>query len=146
MLIFIDESWQSSQEKPQGKVCVLSAMAIRSTDFNEYSRQIWNFKVKHLGSKCGDIEIKGKEIFKRALFRLEWKGIRSHQLDLARNILQYTESHGAKAFASIVLDQNEIDLSCANDKLLERPFFFLFERINLYMQEYYPDFNGKPYL
>lgn len=139
MLVFIDESWQSAKEKPDKKVGVLAAVAVHSRDFNEYSRQIWNFKVKHLGPKCGDVEIKGQEIFRNYFFRLEWKGIRSHQLDLARDVLEYAETHGAKAFASVVLDQREADLSCADDKQLERPFFFLFERINLYMQENYPD-------
>ncbi|GEM_PF-2150483 len=139
MLIFIDESWQSSEKRPDRKVGVLSAVAIHSRDFNEYSCQIWNLKVKHLGPRCGDIEIKGQEIFRNYLFRLEWKGIRSRQLDLARDILEYAETHGAKAFASVVLDQREVDLACADDKLLERPFFFLFERINFYMQENYPD-------
>ncbi|OGW82284.1 MAG: hypothetical protein A3G33_11270 [Omnitrophica bacterium RIFCSPLOWO2_12_FULL_44_17] len=139
MLIFIDESWQNDDENPEQKVGVLSAVAIRSTDFNEYSRQIWNFKVKHLSAKCGDIEIKGKEIFKKYLFRLEWKKVRSHSLDLARDIFDYAETHGAKAFASIVLDEKEVNLACADDKQLERPFFFLFERINLFMAEHHPD-------
>ena len=143
MLIFIDESWQSSESKPHEKVGVLSAIAIRSTDFNEYSRQIWNFKIKQLGPKCGDLEVKGKEIFKKYHFRLEWKGVASHQLNLARDILRYADTHGAKAFASVVLDQAEVDLSCADDKQLERPFFFLFERINLFMQENYPDLTAS---
>ena len=143
MLVFIDESWQSSESKPEEKGGVLSAVAIRSTDFNEYSRQIWNFKVKHLGLKCGDIEIKGKEIFKKYNFRLEWKGIPSRQLNLARDILKYVDTHAAKAFASVVLDQAEVDLSCADDKQLERPFFFLFERVNQFMQENYPDLTAS---
>ncbi|PIQ86917.1 MAG: hypothetical protein COV74_02820 [Candidatus Omnitrophica bacterium CG11_big_fil_rev_8_21_14_0_20_45_26] len=139
MLIFIDESWQISDRNPDKKVGVLSAVAIRSTDFNEYSRQLWNFKVKHLGNRCGDVEIKGSTIFKKYFLRLEWKGIRSHQLNLARDVFDYASTHGAKAFASIVLDDNEVDLSCADSKQLERPFFFLFERINTYMEENYPD-------
>jgi hypothetical protein len=142
MLIFIDESWQSSESHPKDKICVLSAVAIGSNDFNEYSRQIWNFKVKHLGPKCGDAEIKGQEIFKKFLFRLEWKGIKSHQLNLAREVFNYSESHGAKAFASIVRDEKEVDLSCADVKQLERPFFFLFERINFFMQENHPDLTA----
>lgn len=139
MLVFIDESWQAEDGGTGKKVGVLSAVAIRSVDFNEYSRQIRNFKIKHLGSKCGDLEVKGKEIFRKYLFRLEWKGIQSRQLNLARDIFDYAEKHGAKAFASIVLDEKELDLSCADEKQLERPFFFLFERINTFMEEHYPE-------
>src|SRR3990167_3288183 len=134
MLIFIDESWQPSFLKHEEKVGVLSAVAINNVDFNEYSRQIWNLKMKHLGPQCGDVEIKGAQIFKRYLFKLESKGIKSHQLNLARDIFQYAGTHGGTAFASVVLDQDEVNLSCADNKQLERPFFFLFERINLYMQ------------
>lgn len=138
MLIFIDESWQTLD--PAGKkVCVLSAVAINDNDFNEYSRNIWNLKTKHLGPKCGDIEIKGKDIFKNYNFRLEAKGIISRELSLARDILRYGIDHGAKAFASIVFDQEQVQLDCADEKLLERPFLFLFERINLFMQEKHPD-------
>lgn len=143
MLIFIDESWQNNENDLERKVGVLAAVAIRSNDFNEYSRQIWNYKIKHLGSRCGDVEIKGKEIFKKYLLRMEWKGIKSHQLDLARDIFKYAGEHGAKAFASIVLDEKEVDLSCADVKQLDRPFFFLFERINYFMQENYPDLTAS---
>ena len=138
MLVFLDETWQSFESNPKEKICVLSAVAIRSTDFNEFSRQLRNFKYKHLGI-TKDAEIKGKDIFKRYYFRLEKKGIVSSQLSLARDTFKYAISHNIKAFASIVLDQQEIDLSCADDKLLERPFLFLFERINLFMQEEFPD-------
>ena len=143
MLIFIDESWQSSERDPKQKVGVLSAVAINSNDFNEYSRQIWNYKKKHLGPMCGNIETKGLQIFKKFLFRLEKKGVVSHQLSLARDILKYAYEHGAKAFASIVMDRTEVNLSCADDKQLERPFFFLFERINMFMMENHPELTAK---
>ncbi len=137
MLVFIDESWQAI-DSAQKQVCVLSAIAIHSQDFNEYSRQLWNYKVKHLGPKCGDIEIKGKDIFKKFNFRLEGKGIISRELSLARDVFGYAQTHNAIAFASVVFDQEQVQLDCADAKLLERPFLYLFERINLYMQENHP--------
>ena len=73
---------------------------------------------------------------------MEWKGIKSDQLNLARDVFDYAEHHGIKGFASIVRDEKEVDLSCADVKQLERPFFFLFERINYFMQEHYPDLTA----
>ncbi|MBL7170753.1 MAG: hypothetical protein ISS46_02020 [Candidatus Omnitrophica bacterium] len=124
MLFFIDESWQSTKDQKY-KVGVLGAISIHSQDFNEYSRQIYNFKINHLGSKAGNIEIKGRAIFKRYLFTLEQKGISSDQLNLARDIFKYIKTHGSNAFASVTFEKEEIALECANINQLERPFFFL---------------------
>lgn len=44
-----------------------------------------------------------------------------------------------KIFASVVFEEKEIDLACANVNQLERPFFYLFERINQFMKESYSD-------
>jgi hypothetical protein len=41
---------------------------------------------------------------------------------------------GVRLFASIVFSKEELDLSCTNVNQLERPFFFLFERIDLFMK------------
>lgn len=142
MFFFIDETWQSAKRGDE-KVGVLTAVSIDSHDFNDCSREIGNLKAKHLGSKCRDIELKGQELFKRYYFRLEWRGIKSHQLELARDVFSYAEGHGLTVFASVVMDRTELDLSCANERQLERPFFFLFERINLFMEEHHPELVAK---
>ncbi|MEK6589772.1 MAG: hypothetical protein AABZ11_03760, partial [Nitrospinota bacterium] len=78
------------------------------------SKQIYNFKVKHLSWRAGEIEIKGKEIFINYLFGLESKGIQSKELNLARDILNYMKTLGVQLFASIVFSKEELDLSCTN--------------------------------
>lgn len=142
MLFFIDESWQSTHDNKY-KIGVLSALQIKSHDFNECSKQIYNLKVKHLGNRAGDIEIKGREILRNYLFELEARGIESKELNLARDILAYAQTLGIKLFASIVFSKEEVDLACANVNQLERPFFFLFERIDLFMKENYPGLMAK---
>jgi hypothetical protein len=131
MLFFMDESWQLTPDKKY-KVGVLSALQIKSHDFNECSKDIYNLKIKHLWSRSGDIEIKGREILRNYLFGLEAKGIQSKELNLARGIIDYMQTKGIRLFASVVFSIEEIDLACANVNQLERPFFFLFERIDLH--------------
>jgi hypothetical protein len=137
MLFFIDESWQWSFNK-KFKVGVLSAVQIKSHDYNEFSSQIFNLKIKHLGYKSRNTELKGKDLLKKYFFRLEAKGFSSDGLNLVREILDYLKSRGAIFFASVVFAAEDIDLSCSEANQLERPFLFLFERIDLFMKENYP--------
>jgi hypothetical protein len=138
MLVFLDESWQATKDH-KFKVGVLAAVAIKSLDFNKCSARIRELKIKHLGFQAGSVEIKGHHIFREYLFKLEKdKGIISRELSLARDILSYLTEIGGQIFASVVFAEKDIDLACADSKQLERPFFFLFERIDLFMKENHP--------
>ena len=142
MLFFIDESWQTTNDGKY-KVGVLAAYQIKSHDFNGCSQKVFDLKVQHFGYNSGITEIKGRRIFRDYLFKLEDRGIKSLELNLARSIFKYINSIGTKLFASIVFSKNEIELSCADVNQLERPFFFLFERIDLFMKENYPGLMAK---
>lgn len=137
MLFFIDESWQQTRNK-EFKAGVLLAIQIKSHDFNDCSNQIFSLKLKHLGYRSRDTELKGKDLLKNFCFKLESKGIKSNGLSLAREILDFIQSRGVQFFASVVFSKEEINLSCTDENKLERPFFFLFERIDLFMKENYP--------
>jgi len=142
MLFFIDESWQSTCNKKY-KAGVLSAIQIKSHDFNECSSYIYALKIKHLGTKYSNTEIKGKELLKNYLFKLESQGIESKGLNFVRDTLNYMKVLGIRCFASIVFSEEEIDLACADVHQLERPFRFLFERIDMFMKENYPGLMAK---
>lgn len=137
MLFYIDESWQKTSDNKMA-IGVLAAIQIKAHDFNKISTDIHRLEVTHLGYQAGNIELKGKAIFSDYIFGLEEKGIKSNNLELARELLKYLDSLGSKCFASIVESENEMPLECANADNLDRPFFFLFERINLFMEENYP--------
>ena len=79
MLFFIDESWQTTQDKKY-KVGILAATQIKSHDFNKCSQGIYQVKLNHLGHEGSDVEIKGNGIFRRYVFDLESKGIVSKEL------------------------------------------------------------------
>ena len=143
MLFFLDESWQTS---PDGKhqAGVLSAVSIKSHDFGKCSSDIFNTKVKLIGYDAARLELKGTGILRPYLFKqLQESGIESVELKLAEEILKYAQSLEIKTFASIVDDKADLDLSCADENHLERPFFFLFERINQFMNENHPDLIAK---
>ncbi|MBI5243204.1 MAG: DUF3800 domain-containing protein [Elusimicrobia bacterium] len=142
MLLFIDESWQQSDDRKY-KAGVLAAVAIASQQFNEISTEVRGLKCKHLGFQADGLELKGNKIFQRYYFRLEKKGVPSNQLNLARSIYSVCETNGLKVFATLTFPEQELDLACANPNQLERPFFFLFERINQFMKESHPDAVAK---
>ena len=142
MLFFIDESWQSTCDGKY-KVGVLSAIQIKSYDFNECSNHIYGLKIKHLGIQASNTEIKGKELLKNYLFKLESQGIKSKGLNLVRDILDYMKVLGIQSFASIVFSAKELDLACADVHQIERPFRYLFERIDMFMKENYPGLMAK---
>ncbi|HVA66227.1 MAG TPA: DUF3800 domain-containing protein [Elusimicrobiota bacterium] len=143
MLFFIDESWQLSADRKH-KAGVLCAIPIGSGNFNQFSLELFNLKKKHLGFVGGNLEIKGHRLLQRYYFKLEKKfSDQSTQLNLARDILSLCENSGLKAFATVTFPKEELDLACANPNQLERPFFFLFERINQFMKENHPDMIAK---
>jgi len=142
MLFFVDESWQSTHDGNH-KVGILSAVQIKSHDFNECSKQMYIIKTKNLGQACGNIELKGVQSFRSYIFRLEKRGVISRELNVIRDVLAYMDSMGIKLFASIVFEEKDLNLACANVNQLERPFFYLFERIDLFMKENYPGLMAK---
>ena len=142
MLFFIDESWQLSKDLKY-KAGVLSAISVPSNRFNEISQDAFNLKKKHLGYEAGGLELKGHKLFQRFYFRLEKKGMQSTQLNLARDLFELCKKNGMKVFATVTFAPEELDLACANPNQLERPFSFLFERINLFMKENHPGMVAK---
>ena len=142
MLFYIDESWQTTKDVKH-KVGILAAVQIKSHDFNACSQQIYTLKRQHLGVAAGDKEIKGNGIFRNYVFDLESKGVISRELNLARDVFLYMKTIDVRCFASVVFAEREVDLACANVNQLERPFFFLFERIDLFMKENHPGLMAK---
>ncbi len=142
MLVFIDESWQKTADG-KFRAGVLSAVAISSASYNEFSRNVYRLKCKHIGKDAGNIELKGKSIFGKFMFRLEAKGIPCNQLALAREIFDLYISNGGKIFGVVTFEEKELGLSCSDPNNLDRPFFFLFERIHQYVKENHASLIAK---
>ena len=142
MLFFIDESWQSTKSK-RFSVGVLAAVAIPEEVFNEFSINSYVLKRKCFGQAADDYEFKGSALFSRACFKLEKHGKSCINLNLAREFMGLWSQNRFKVFASVIFAKDEIPLECSNENNLERPFFFLFERLDKYMRETAPQETGK---
>ena len=142
MLVFIDESWQEDQKRGE-RVGVLSAVMIPSALFNNFSQTVYQTKVSHLGHKAASLELKGRGVLGSYQFKLESSGVRSSQLALVRELLGLMGTLEVQVFASIVFSKQELALACTDANHLERPFFFLFERIALCMKERHPGLIAK---
>lgn len=142
MLFFIDESWQTTQSK-RFAVGVLAAVAIPEEVFNEFSINAYVMKRKCFGQVADTYEFKGTSLFSRSSFKLEKSGTSCINLNLARVFMDMWTANGFKVFASVTFAKDEIPLGCSDENNLERPFFFLFERIDKYMRETAPGRAGK---
>lgn len=142
MLFFIDESWHTTLDKKL-KAGVLAAVQIKSHNFNDCSQEIFTIKANHLGRGNGNVELKGKSLLGAYQFRLQARGIPSREIALVKEILSYMATKGTTAFASVVFAKQDLELQCADQHHLERPFFYLFERINLFMKENHPALVAK---
>jgi len=71
---------------PKGdlKVGVLAATQVKTHEFNDLYEKIYQFKIKNINFKAGNVEIKGNRIFKKYVLGLEEQGITFQELDLAR--------------------------------------------------------------
>jgi len=144
MLFFIDESWQTTEDGKY-KVGVLATLQIKSHDFNLFSQDIYKIKGQHLGFPAANRELKGNQLLRKYVFGLEKDGVKSNELNLVRAVFSYIKTKGATLFGSIVLEETEADLACADVNELDRPFFYLFERIDLFMKENHPGLMAKNY-
>lgn len=142
MMFFIDESWQQTKSG-RFSVGVLAAVAIPEEIFNEFSINAYILKRKCFGSAADAYEFKGTSLFSRAGFKLEKNGKNCVNLNLAREILSLCEAKKFTIFASATFAAEEMPLECSNENNLERPFFFLVERLDKYMRENCPDKVGK---
>ncbi len=67
MLFFIDETWQ---EVGGHKIGALGAVAIPTSRYNDYCRDVYSLKASLLGaSEFTDSELKGQNCFSKAAFK-----------------------------------------------------------------------------
>lgn len=144
MLLFFDESFRKSLAYHQRTFGVLAGIAIPEKEYRRVAEDMYNLKLKHLGPEFAqNKEIKGKEILKNYVFRLEEKGIRSKNLDLARDILQYLSSKHLYTFGCVCFEKRLQGFRCNDVRALDMTFRYIFERIDMFMKIKYPNQLAK---
>ena len=139
MLIFFDESFRASRKHANISLGVMCGIAIPEQDLARVARDVYALKVKHLGGNYGaEREIKGKELFKPFAFNLEQKGIRSKNLALASDLLDYIDARGLKVFGCVCFERRIQKFEIANVALLDKTFRYIFERVDMFMKLHHP--------
>jgi hypothetical protein len=136
MLIFLDETFRTHAKGdvklPFGALC---GVAIPENQFTRIAKDIYQLKMKHLGAEFArDHELKGKELLKNYVFKLQAKGIESKNLSLAGDILDYLDRKGLRIFGCVCFQPRFQDFKCQDVTALDKTFRYLFERIDMFMK------------
>ncbi len=136
MLVFLDETFRTHRkgqvELPFGALC---GVAIPENQFTRIAKDIYQLKHKHMGADFArDEELKGKELLKNYVFKLEARGIVSRNLALADELLRYIEKKHIRVFGCICFQHRFQDFKCQDVTALDKTFRFLFERIDMFMK------------
>jgi hypothetical protein len=134
VLVFCDESWK--QDGTGRKVGTLAAVAIRRSDYNAIEDRMFALAERYFGFQAArTMEIKGKELLNAYEYRREARGEISIKLNFARDLLEEMRARELRAFASVVFQEAEVDLLCADAEQLDRPYLFLMERVHAFLLE-----------
>lgn len=135
MLIFFDESFRKSLSLKDKSIGVLCGVGIAEEELHSVVADIFQLKYKHCGAHFArNVELKGKMLFKDYLFRLESRGIESKQLSLGGEILDYIVSKKLPVFGCVCFEDGFRMFKCANVTSLDKTFFYIFERIHIYLK------------
>lgn len=139
MLIFFDESFRKSESDPDVTLGGLCGIGILERQLAVVSQDVYQLKYKHFGADFArDKEIKGKELLKNWAFRLEARGRQSHNLNFAKDLIDYIAAKHLPVFGCICFDKGMQKFQVDDVTALDRTFKFLFERVDTFMKRQYP--------
>jgi hypothetical protein len=144
MLFFFDESFRVSMRHKGVSLGILGGIGIPERELAGVATDIYQLKYKHFGSEFArDGEIKGKELLKPWVFKLEAKGVPSVNLAFSRDLLAYIEGKGLKVFGCVCFEKDIQDFQSANVTALDVTFRYLFERIDMFMKIHHQNKMAK---
>src|SRR5436190_913992 len=93
MLIFFDETFRESLRHEDVSLGALCGIGIHENELGQVESDVFKLKYKHMGSDYArNQEIKGKDLLKNYVFKLEARGITSKNLALAKDLIEYIVS------------------------------------------------------
>ena len=144
MLVFFDETFRDSLSYPGATLGALCGVAIPEKQLNRVADDVFKLKLKHLGNDFArDEEIKGKELLKNYVFKLEAKGIASKNLALATDLLDYLHAKRLHVFGCVCFEKGMQKFQCEDVRALDMTFRYVFERIDMFMKIKHPDRMAK---
>lgn len=140
MLIFFDESFRESLEYDNRSLGALCGVGIPEKQLSRVANDVYQLKLKHMGADFArDEEIKGKDLFKNYVFNLRAKGITSRNLALGSDLLDYIHGKRLPVFGCICFEKGFQKFQVDNVTALDKTFYFLFERIDMWMKINHPN-------
>lgn len=144
MLIFFDETFRDSLSYPGATLGALCGVAIPEKQLHRVADDVFKLKLKHLGNDFArDEEIKGKELLKNYVFKLEAKGIASKNLALATDLLDYLHAKRLHVFGCVCFEKGMQKFQCEDVRALDMTFRYVFERIDMFMKIKHPERMAK---
>lgn len=135
MLLFFDETFRKHETLPDVTFGALCGIAIPESEFREVANDVYRLKLKHFGAEfAADHELKGKELLKNWVFRLEAKGEVSRNLAFSRDLADYIRSKRLRIFGCVCFEKGGQKFAMQDTKLLDRSFRYLFERVDMFMK------------
>jgi Protein of unknown function (DUF3800) len=140
MLIFFDETFRESLRHSDVSLGALCGIGIRESELSRVESDVFQLKYKHMGSDYArNHEIKGKDLLKNYVFKLEAKGIISKNLALAKDLIEYIVSKRLPIFGCVCFEKHLQRFQVDDVTALDKTFYYLFERIDMFMKVYCPD-------
>jgi len=139
MLVFFDETFRTSIKHNDVSLGALCGIGIPDRDLGRVADDVFKLKLKHLGSDFArNKEIKGKELLKEWVFRLQSKGIPSKNLSLAFDLVEYIATRKLPVFGCVCFDKGLQRFHVNDVAALDKTFRYLFERVDMFMKIYRP--------
>lgn len=140
MLIFFDESFRSSLRHVDVSLGALCGIGIPERELSRVASDVYQLKLKHMGTDFArNSEIKGKELFKNYVFKLMSRGIKSRNIALADDLIEYIVSKKLPVFGCVCFEKDLQLFEVDDVTALDKTFKYLFERIDTFMKKYRGD-------
>jgi hypothetical protein len=140
MLIFFDETFRESIRHSNVSLGALCGIGIRENEISQVESDVFKLKLKHMGLEYArDHEIKGKDLLKNYVFKLEEKGIVSKNLAFAKDLIEYIVSKKLPIFGCVCFEKHLQRFQVDDVTALDKTFCYLFERVDMFMKIYCPD-------
>ncbi|MCH8344308.1 MAG: DUF3800 domain-containing protein [Planctomycetes bacterium] len=138
MLIFLDESFRQHQ-RLKTRFGVLAGAAIPEELFPSIQQGLYQIRRPYdqmiLKPEHG---LKGHDLLTRTTYRRIERDGYSYHYNLVQEVLEYAAKYRIKIFGVVCFRTEFHTFSCADEKLLDPTFRYLFERIDRYMKNEHP--------
>ncbi len=140
MIFFFDESFRESLAHPGVSLGALCGVGIPESQLRRVADDLYELKHRHFDIDFArNGEVKGKELFKNYVFRLQKKGIVSRNLALGVELVDYIHRKHLPVFRWVCFEKGMQKFQAEDVTALDKTFRYLSERIDTWMKLHRPN-------